>query len=110
MPSAELPLDDDACYLALKSRDARFDGLFFTGVTSTLAAPSVVLVTARRPVDGLWQALAAQGIPATRAGDCYGPGTIAAAVHSGRKFAENFGNPPQDFLEMPFRREVTELS
>jgi AraC family transcriptional regulator, regulatory protein of adaptative response / DNA-3-methyladenine glycosylase II len=26
---------DDACYLALKSRDARFDGQFFTAVTST---------------------------------------------------------------------------
>jgi AraC family transcriptional regulator of adaptative response / DNA-3-methyladenine glycosylase II len=26
---------DDACYLALKARDARFDGNFFTGVTST---------------------------------------------------------------------------
>ena len=25
----------DACYLALKARDARFDGRFFTGVTST---------------------------------------------------------------------------
>jgi AraC family transcriptional regulator, regulatory protein of adaptative response / DNA-3-methyladenine glycosylase II len=30
-----LPIDPDACYLALKSRDARFDGQFFTGVTST---------------------------------------------------------------------------
>lgn len=29
------PLDDDACYLALKTRDARFDGQFFTGVRST---------------------------------------------------------------------------
>lgn len=29
------PLADDACYLALKTRDARFDGNFFTGVTST---------------------------------------------------------------------------
>ncbi len=27
--------DSDACYLALKARDARFDGRFFTGVTST---------------------------------------------------------------------------
>ena len=27
--------DDDACYLALKAHDARFDGSFFTGVTST---------------------------------------------------------------------------
>lgn len=27
--------DADACYLALQTRDARFDGRFFTGVTST---------------------------------------------------------------------------
>lgn len=26
---------DDACYLAVKAKDARFDGRFFTGVTST---------------------------------------------------------------------------
>ncbi len=30
-----VPDTDDACYLALKARDARFDGRFFTGVTST---------------------------------------------------------------------------
>src|SRR3954468_20603005 len=29
------PLQPDACYLALQARDARFDGRFFTGVTST---------------------------------------------------------------------------
>lgn len=29
------PAEQDACYLALKARDARFDGRFFTGVTST---------------------------------------------------------------------------
>jgi AraC family transcriptional regulator, regulatory protein of adaptative response / DNA-3-methyladenine glycosylase II len=29
------PLDDDALYRALSTRDARFDGRFFTGVTST---------------------------------------------------------------------------
>ncbi|MDR7376937.1 AraC family transcriptional regulator of adaptative response / DNA-3-methyladenine glycosylase II [Rhodoferax ferrireducens] len=27
--------NDDACYLAMQARDARFDGCFFTGVTST---------------------------------------------------------------------------
>ncbi len=27
--------EQDACYLAMKARDARFDGRFFTGVTST---------------------------------------------------------------------------
>jgi AraC family transcriptional regulator of adaptative response / DNA-3-methyladenine glycosylase II len=35
MSSHELGLQPDACYLALKARDARFDGRFFTGVTST---------------------------------------------------------------------------
>lgn len=29
------PLDPDACYRALAARDARFDGLFFVGVTTT---------------------------------------------------------------------------
>ena len=28
-------IEPDTCYLALKARDARFDGCFFTGVTST---------------------------------------------------------------------------
>ena len=35
MNPSTAPLADDACYLALKTRDARFDGRFFTGVTST---------------------------------------------------------------------------
>jgi dimethylamine/trimethylamine dehydrogenase len=82
----------------------------FTGATTGIEAGSTVLVTSRRPVDGLWHALRAVGVDATRAGDCYGPGTIAAAVHSGRNFAESFGRPPLDFLEIPFRREVTALS
>ena len=82
----------------------------YTGAAHTLKAGSTVLVTSRAPVDGLWPALQAAGVAASRAGDCYGPGTIAAAVHSGRNFAENFGRPEIDFLEIPFRREVTALS
>ena len=39
LPPGVMPPDstasDDACYLALKTRDARFDGRFFTAVTST---------------------------------------------------------------------------
>ena len=35
MSPVEPPLHPDACYSALKARDARFDGTFFTGVTST---------------------------------------------------------------------------
>ena len=33
--SPDSTASDDACYLALKARDARFDGRFFTAVTST---------------------------------------------------------------------------
>ena len=35
MDANAFSLQPDACYLALKARDARFDGCFFTGVTST---------------------------------------------------------------------------
>jgi dimethylamine/trimethylamine dehydrogenase len=82
----------------------------FTGAPTRFEAGSTVLVTSRRPVDGLWHALQARNIAAVRAGDCFAPGTIAAAVHAGRKFAEDFGRPPPDFLDLPFRREVTALS
>lgn len=35
MTAKTVLLSDDDCYLALKAKDARFDGRFFTGVTST---------------------------------------------------------------------------
>ncbi len=35
MKAQELTASVDACYAAMKARDARFDGCFFTGVTST---------------------------------------------------------------------------
>ncbi|WOP14644.1 AlkA N-terminal domain-containing protein [Ottowia sp. SB7-C50] len=35
MPSPTAPLDADACYRAVAAHDARFDGAFFIGVTST---------------------------------------------------------------------------
>ena len=34
-PSTHISQSADACYAAMKARDARFDGSFFTGVTST---------------------------------------------------------------------------
>src|SRR6218665_478860 len=33
--NSAMPFDDDAAYLAIKARDARFDGRLFVGVTST---------------------------------------------------------------------------
>lgn len=35
IPASTAGLESDACYLAMKAHDARFDGSFFTGVTST---------------------------------------------------------------------------
>jgi AraC family transcriptional regulator of adaptative response / DNA-3-methyladenine glycosylase II len=35
MKTPDLSTSADACYAAMKARDARFDGCFFTGVTST---------------------------------------------------------------------------
>jgi AraC family transcriptional regulator of adaptative response / DNA-3-methyladenine glycosylase II len=34
-PATSAPLDDEARYLAVRSRDSRFDGVFFVAVTST---------------------------------------------------------------------------
>jgi dimethylamine/trimethylamine dehydrogenase len=96
--------------LSAVARDHVTLACVYTGTPSKLEAGSVVLVTTRQPEDGLWHGLLAQGLAASRAGDCFGPGTIAAAVHSGRRFAEDFGRPEPDFLDMPFRRELTALS
>lgn len=43
-------LDEDVCYRAVSSRDARFDGWFYTGVTSTgiYCRPSCPAITPRR--------------------------------------------------------------
>jgi len=55
------PTASDACYLALKARDARFDGRFFTGVTSTgIYCRPVCRVRTPRRENCLFFALAAQ--------------------------------------------------
>ncbi|MGN6792867.1 MAG: hypothetical protein ACTHJW_10845, partial [Streptosporangiaceae bacterium] len=86
----------------------------YTGRTSEVAADSVVLVTARLPEDELFHQLMARKergeVVSVRAiGDAWAPGTIAAAVWSGRRFAEEFdADLPCDDV-VPFRREVTQL-
>ena len=80
----------------------------FTDRSEQISADSVVMVTAKGVEDSLFNAI--NSPHASRVGDCYSPGTIAAAVYSGRKLAEDFSDPEPDFLEMPYRREVTELS
>ena len=87
----------------------------YTGQADDLAADSVVLVTARLPCDELYLDLIKRaGTGAVKSvrgiGDAWAPGTIAAAVWSGRRYAEEFDAtlPPND--EVPFRREVTALA
>ncbi|HQX85034.1 MAG TPA: FAD-dependent oxidoreductase, partial [Aestuariivirga sp.] len=82
----------------------------FTGRIRELEAGSVVLVTARNVRDHLFQTAAEKINNLACIGDCFSPGTIAAAVHAGRKFAEEFGSPLPDFLDLPYRREVIGLS
>lgn len=61
MSPTEPPLHPDACYLALKARDARFDGTFFTGVTTTgIYCRPVCKVRTPRPENCRFFALAAQ--------------------------------------------------
>jgi dimethylamine/trimethylamine dehydrogenase len=84
----------------------------FTGRLATIACATLVPVTSRLPEDGLWLALkgrqdewADAGIGSvTRIGDCWGPGTIAAAVYSGHRYAREFGDTIDPDVP-PFRRE-----
>ena len=81
-----------------------------------LEAVSVVMITARVPVDELyWELQASEkkleeaGIrQVNRIGDCYGPSTIAAAVYEGHRYARELGQDVSD--DIGFRRELTELS
>ncbi|HKX09111.1 MAG TPA: NADH:flavin oxidoreductase, partial [Stellaceae bacterium] len=88
----------------------------FTQRTEKIAAASVVLVTMQSPEDALYHALAARPDDLHRAGvrklvrigDCLAPGTIAAAVYSGHRFARDLDVIAGDAV--PFRRENVELA
>jgi dimethylamine/trimethylamine dehydrogenase len=87
----------------------------YTDEQSALPADSVAMVTARLPNDSLFhelsESLGSGQLKSVRGiGDCWAPGTIAAAVWSGRRFAEEFDAPPRSSDLVPFRREVTALA
>jgi dimethylamine/trimethylamine dehydrogenase len=81
----------------------------FTDRLRQVDADAILLVTAREPQLALYDALETQrsrfdelGVRAmARVGDCLAPGTIAAAVYSGHKFARELGEEGA----RPFRRE-----
>ena len=78
--------EQDACYLALKARDARFDGRFFTGVTSTgiYCRPICSVKTPRRENCRFYQhpALAEQAgfRPCRRCRPELAPGSLAWSI------------------------------
>jgi dimethylamine/trimethylamine dehydrogenase len=83
----------------------------FTEAEREHPCDAVVLVTGRLPNDALAGELAAAGAGATvrLIGDAMSPGTIAAAVWDGRRYAEELDAPPADDTLPPFRREVVAL-
>ncbi|MCP5088351.1 MAG: FAD-dependent oxidoreductase, partial [Rhodobacteraceae bacterium] len=84
----------------------------YTDQKKTLACSATVMVTMRDAQDSLFQALANSGEKdfksITRIGDCLAPGTIAAAVFSGHRFARELGEPKSEGV--PFRRELPALA
>jgi dimethylamine/trimethylamine dehydrogenase len=90
----------------------------FTGRDRHVSAAAAVFVTARLPNDAVYQGLverradwAEAGLKTVHAvGDCLAPGTIAAAVCEGRRYAEELGEPSDRGDTVPFRREVTALA
>ena len=88
----------------------------FSDRSRKLAAAAIVMVTSRRPADGLYRALAddpetfqAAGIKSVRAiGDCDAPSNIALAVYDGHLAAQELDAPPAN-PDMPFRREEVAL-
>jgi dimethylamine/trimethylamine dehydrogenase len=89
----------------------------FTGDEGALTADSVVTVTARLPHDALYQELTSRQaewadahLLSVRAiGDAWAPSTIAAAVWSGHRYAEEL-DEPQAPGPVPYLREVAELA
>ena len=82
-------------------------GCAYTGDKRRIEADSLVMVTARRPNDGLYRELSermaagAEGTPKSlrRIGDCEAPAIIAAAVYAGHRYARELdtsqcGHPP----------------
>ena len=87
----------------------------YSGRAREIECASLVLITARLPVDGIYydlkgapDRLAEAGIKSVkRVGDCNGPGIIAAAVWSGHRYARELDGPPPG--DVPFKRELVRV-
>ena len=119
------------CALAeARTNSATLTDVRAPGREREVAFDFLLLVTARLPDDGLWRELQSRESEWKDAGienvgligDALAPGTIAAAVYSGHKFARELGGTggadgtvgtdgaEDDPDAVPFRRELTALS
>ncbi|RBW53527.1 NADH:flavin oxidoreductase [Phaeobacter gallaeciensis] len=81
----------------------------YTGAESQVETDTTLLVTMRAPEEELFQALRTADLGSlTRIGDCLAPGTIAAAIYGGHRFARELG--VADLDNVPFRRELPTLA
>ena len=103
--------------LVCRTAEALDIACVFTGRVETIDCRTLVTVTSRLPEEALYQALMTRkadwqeaGIKSvTRIGDCAGPGTIAAAVFSGHRYARDL-DAPFDPDVVPFKRERIEVT
>jgi dimethylamine/trimethylamine dehydrogenase len=87
----------------------------FTGRRFNVPAAALIAVTSRVPNDALAVALAVDADRLAQAGiasvasigDCWAPGTIAAAVYAGHRHAREFDRPPSG--DVGFARELPEV-
>jgi len=102
--------------LARVARDEAGLACVYSGRVRRVACGTVVMVTMRDARDGLYHDILARGAAGTegmpksiaRIGDCLAPGTIAAAVYGGHRFARELGMPVPEGV--PFRRELPALA
>jgi len=115
--TAGVVLDPSRALVAVEPGEATLSCVF-TGRKTAVAADLVLLVTARLPNDGLFIELesrrdewAAHGVRSVRCvGDAWTPATIAAAVWSGRRYAEEFDGGLSTEKRYHFLREYTGLA
>jgi dimethylamine/trimethylamine dehydrogenase len=74
----------------------------YTNQTREIEAVNTIMVTSRRPTDGLFYSLLDQ-LDIERIGDCLAPGTIATSVYSGHRYARELD--AEVMVPVPFRRE-----
>jgi dimethylamine/trimethylamine dehydrogenase len=80
----------------------------YTDKIQQIQCGTLVPVAMRNPQNTLFKVLQGRAKSVTLIGDCNAPGTIAAAVYAGHRFARELGEAPD--VGVPFRRELPALS